>query len=68
MELRCQCAHGWKAQYDISDVYLGVIAKLGANGVEDVLEVDLSDSELAGLKEAAIAVAEKVTDLQHIDY
>ena len=57
-----------EGQYGISDVYLGVIAKLGANGVEDVLEVDLTESELAGLKEAAVAVAEKVADLQQIDY
>ena len=57
-----------EGQYGISDVYLGVIAQLGVNGVEDVVEVDLTESELTGLKEAAVAVVEKVNDLQHIDY
>jgi malate dehydrogenase len=57
-----------EGQYGISDVYLGVIAELGANGVESVREVPLSDEELAGLKEAAVAVAEKVADLEQIEY
>jgi malate dehydrogenase len=55
-------------QYGISDVYLGVVAKLGANGVEEVVESPLTDSEAAGLHEAATAVAEKVADLKQIDY
>ncbi len=57
-----------EGQYGISDVYLGVIAKLGANGVEEVLEVELTESERAGLAEAAVAVAEKVADLKEIEY
>lgn len=57
-----------EGQYGISDVYLGVIARLGANGVEEVLEVDLTESERAGLAEAAVAVAEKVADLDEIEY
>jgi malate dehydrogenase len=55
-------------QYGISDVYLGVVAKLGANGVEEVVESPLTDSEAAGLREAATAVAEKVADLEQIEY
>ncbi len=57
-----------EGQYGISDVYLGVMAELGANGVESVREVPLTDDELAGLKEAAVAVAEKVADLEQVDY
>jgi malate dehydrogenase len=57
-----------EGQYGISDVYLGVVAKLGANGVAEVVESPLTDSEAAGLREAAVAVAEKVTDLEQIDY
>lgn len=53
-------------QYGISDVYLGVMAKLGRNGVEEVAEVELTESELAGLVEAAAAVKEKVADLDQI--
>lgn len=57
-----------EGQYGISDVYLGVIARLGANGVEEVLEVELTDSERAGLVAAAVAIAEKVADLEQIEY
>jgi malate dehydrogenase len=55
-------------QYGISDVYLGVLARLGAGGVEEVLEVDLTDEEVAGLTEAAAAVKVKVADLADVDY
>jgi len=56
-----------EGQYGISDVYLGVIAKLGANGIEQVVESPLTDDEASGLREAAVAVAEKVADLEQID-
>lgn len=55
-------------EYDIEGVYLGVIAKLGRNGVNEVAEADLTDAEVADLREAAVAVAEKVADLEEIDY
>lgn len=56
-----------EGQYGIEDVYLGVMAKIGANGVEQVIEADLTDEEVAGLREAAVAVAAKVADLEQID-
>ena len=56
-----------EGQYGISDVYLGVIAKLGANGVESVVEVDLTDTERAGLVEAADAVKAKVAEMAELD-
>jgi malate dehydrogenase len=56
-----------EGQYDIDGVYLGVIARLGRNGVEEVIEVDLTDTERAGLVEAAAAVKEKVADLDELD-
>ena len=55
-----------EGQYGIDGVYLGVLAKLGANGVEEVLEVSLTDDEVAGLKAAAVAVKEKVQDLKEL--
>lgn len=55
-------------EYGISGVYLGVMARLGTDGVSEVLEVELTDEELSGLKEAAVAVKEKVADLEAIDY
>ena len=56
-----------KGQYGISDVYLGVMARLGADGVQEVVEIPLTPDEEAGLREAADAVKAKVADLQEID-
>lgn len=50
-------------QYGISDVYLGVPARIGAGGVQEIVELALTDSELAALKEAAEAVRSKQADL-----
>jgi malate dehydrogenase len=56
-----------EGQYGISDVYLGVMARLGADGVQEVAEIPLTPSEEAGLREAADAVKAKVADLQEVD-
>jgi malate dehydrogenase len=50
-------------EYGISGVYLGVEAEIGANGVRRVVEGDLTDTELAALKEAAEAVRAKQADV-----
>jgi malate dehydrogenase len=50
-------------EYGISGVYLGVEAEIGREGVRKVVESDLSDSELAGLREAAEAVRAKQADV-----
>src|SRR5919205_1206403 len=50
-------------QYGISGVYLGVEAEIGRAGVRRVVESDLSESELAGLREAAEAVRAKQADV-----
>ncbi|MDJ0922989.1 MAG: malate dehydrogenase [Acidimicrobiia bacterium] len=55
-------------EYGIEDVYLGVIAEVGAGGVKSVVELPLTDDEAAGLAEAAVAVKEKVADLAQIEF
>ena len=50
-------------QYGISGVYLGVEAEIGRPGVRRVVERDLTESELAGLREAAEAVRAKQADV-----
>jgi malate dehydrogenase len=50
-------------EYGIDGVYLGVEAELGATGIRKVVEDKLTDSELAGLKEAAEAVRAKQADV-----
>jgi malate dehydrogenase len=49
-------------QYGIEGVYLGVEAALGAGGVRKIVERDLTESELSGLRAAADAVKAKAAD------
>ncbi|GAA2489998.1 malate dehydrogenase [Winogradskya consettensis] len=53
-------------EYGISGVYLGVEAEIGATGVRKVVETDLTETELAGLKEAAEAVRAKQADITEL--
>jgi malate dehydrogenase len=50
-------------EYGINGVYLGVEAEMGREGVRKVAEGDLTESELAGLREAAEAVRAKQADV-----
>jgi malate dehydrogenase len=50
-------------QYGIDGVYLGVPARLGRGGVEEVVELPLTGEELANLREAAEAVRSKQADV-----
>jgi malate dehydrogenase len=50
-------------EYGIDGVYLGVPARLGRRGVEEVVELPLTDGELANLREAAEAVRSKQADV-----
>jgi malate dehydrogenase len=50
-------------QYGIDDVYVGVPAKLGRGGVEEIVELDLNDDELSALRAAAEGIRAKCADL-----
>jgi malate dehydrogenase len=50
-------------QYGISDVYLGVPAKLGRAGVTEIVELELNTDESAKLTEAAEAIRAKCEEL-----
>jgi malate dehydrogenase len=50
-------------EYGITGVYLGVEASIGREGVKKVVKTELTDSELASLKEAAEAVRAKQADV-----
>jgi malate dehydrogenase len=54
------CTAYLQGQYGINDLYVGVPVKLGAAGVEEIIELNLSDSELSALKESADAVQELI--------
>jgi malate dehydrogenase len=50
-------------EYGISDVYLGVPAKLGRGGVTEIVELELNEAELSKLNEAADAIRSKCEEL-----
>ena len=53
-------------QYGISDVYVGVPARLGRGGVEEIVELDLNEAELSALRAAADGIREKCADLAQV--
>jgi malate dehydrogenase len=50
-------------EYGIREVYVGVPARMGRGGVEEIVELDLNDDELARLRHAAEGIREKCEDL-----
>jgi malate dehydrogenase len=54
------CAAYLQGEYGIQDLFVGVPVKLGAAGVEEVIELDLQEDELDDLKNSAGAVRELV--------
>ena len=54
------CTTYLDGEYGISGVYVGVPVKLGAGGVEEIIQFDLTDDEHAALKSSAEAVRELV--------
>jgi malate dehydrogenase len=58
------CAAYLRGEYGIRDLYVGVPVKLGAGGVEQIIEVKLTADEKAALKRSADAVRELVDVLQ----
>ena len=53
-------------EYGIKDVYLGVPAKLGSDGVSEIVEYSLTDVEKQALIDASEAVKQKVAELDSI--
>jgi malate dehydrogenase len=54
------CTALLEGEYDIDGLYMGVPAKLGAGGLEEIVELDLNDQEREWLRESADAVREVV--------
>jgi malate dehydrogenase len=59
------CTAYLEGEYGIEGLYMGVPVKLGAGGVEEIVELDLSDAERAELDASSAAVREVVGVLQH---
>ena len=54
------CTAYLEGQYGIDGIYVGVPVKLGAAGVEEIIELELTEAEAAALKESAAAVRDLV--------
>ena len=54
------CTAYLEGEYGIDDLYMGVPTKVGAGGIEEILELELSEQEQAWLDESATAVREVV--------
>jgi len=54
------CAALCQGEYGIDDLFVGVPVKLGKDGVEEIVEIELSDEERADLHRSAEAVRELV--------
>jgi malate dehydrogenase len=52
------CAAWLQGEYGMRDLYLGVPCKLGRGGLQQVIEVELTDEERAALEKSAQAVRE----------
>lgn len=50
-------------QYGISDVFVGLPARLGRGGVKEVVELELDEPEVRALREAAEGIRERCSDL-----
>jgi malate dehydrogenase len=54
------CTAYLEGEYGIDDLYMGVPVKLGAEGIEEIYELDLSDEEREQLQASAEAVRDVV--------
>jgi malate dehydrogenase len=57
------CTAYLEGEYGIEGLYMGVPVKLGAGGVEQVIELELGDDERTALEDSAAAVREVVSVL-----
>ncbi|MBU4126630.1 MAG: malate dehydrogenase, partial [Proteobacteria bacterium] len=59
------CAAYLKGEYGINDLFIGVPVKLGSNGIEEIIQITLTDEENAALQKSADAVKELVLKIEY---
>ncbi len=60
------CAALLDGQYGVDGLFIGVPVVLGANGIEQILEINLTDAEQSQLKHSADAVQGLVEDMARL--
>jgi malate dehydrogenase len=58
------CAAFLQGEYGFHDLFVGVPVKLGRNGLEQIIEIELKEDEAAALRKSADAVKELVDKLK----
>jgi malate dehydrogenase len=61
------CCVWLQGEYGLKDIFLGVPVVLGKNGVEKIIELQLTDDEKALLNKSAIAVKEVMNVLDNMN-
>ena len=62
------CAAYLEGEYGCHDLFIGVPVKLGKNGIEKIIEIQLTEDEKAALANSASAVQELKDILKNMDY
>jgi len=62
------CAVYLQGEYGLNELFIGVPVKLGAGGVEEIIEITLTEDEKAALQNSAAAVQELKEVLKKLDY
>ena len=60
------CAAYLEGEYGIKNLFIGVPVKLGAKGVEQIIEIKLNDDEKKALQSSAEAVRKLVEDMKRL--
>ena len=60
------CAAYLEGEYGINNLFIGVPIKLGSNGIEEIMELNLNDDEKKALQNSADAVQGLVEDLKRL--
>ena len=60
------CAAYLEGEYGIHDLYIGVPVTLGQNGIEEIIQITLTDDEQSALQKSAGAVKELVEVLKKL--
>lgn len=60
------CACLLNGEYGVDNTYVGVLAKLGKGGVEEVMQLEMNDEEKAGFQKSVDAVKELVAAMDKL--
>jgi malate dehydrogenase len=60
------CAAYLEGEYGIKNLFIGVPVKLGAKGIEQVIEIKLNEQENKALQFSADAVRKLVEDMKRL--